>query len=256
MLKVTAFGDVFRFDSARSIMGRGRYWTSAYLVDGLLIDTGCAYAAKELLDELEDPPEGILNTHSHEDHIGANGPLQRRCPDLVVRIHPAGLPVIADPRVNQPLHPYRRLYWGWPEPSRGLPLAGGETIRTENYAFEVLYTPGHSIDHVCFYEPNQGWLFSGDLYVGGREKALRIDYDIWKIIDSLKMVGHLPLTMLFPGAARVRSDPSERVLFGGPMQVEWMTLGHFSRKGLVRSFLHQSEYPETHPDQETVRRMT
>ena len=48
MLKSTSYDDVTRFDLARTILGRGRYWTTAYLVDDLLIDSGCAYAAPEL----------------------------------------------------------------------------------------------------------------------------------------------------------------------------------------------------------------
>jgi hypothetical protein len=49
MISSTQFSEVIRFDLARTIAGRGRYWTTAYLVDGLLIDTGCAHAADELV---------------------------------------------------------------------------------------------------------------------------------------------------------------------------------------------------------------
>lgn len=31
MLKTTSYGSVIRFDLARTLLGRGRYWTSAYL---------------------------------------------------------------------------------------------------------------------------------------------------------------------------------------------------------------------------------
>ena len=33
MLKITSYGPVIRFDLARTIFGRGRYWTTAYWVD-------------------------------------------------------------------------------------------------------------------------------------------------------------------------------------------------------------------------------
>ena len=234
----------------------------------MLVDTGCAHSALELVEALADQHLlRIVNTHSHEDHIGANGLLQRQRVGLEILAHTLALPVLADPRGRQPLHPYRRVMWGWPEPCQGQALADGETIETARYRFQVLYTPGHSSDHVCLYEPEQGWLFSGDLFVGGQERALRAGYDIWQIIASLKRVAALRLTTLFPGSARVREDPAKelcakiayleglgeavlaldrqgwsvpeivRALCGGPMLIELITLGHFSRRWLVLSYL-------------------
>lgn len=268
MLKASKYETVTRFDLARTIAGRGRYWTSAYFIDGLLVDTGCAYTANELVRALHEMPlTYIANTHSHEDHIGANGPLQQERANLDIMAHPLALPILARPRERQPLHPYRRLYWGWPEPSSGKPVTHHETIETEHHRFRVIYTPGHSPDHLCLYEPDRGWLFTGDLFVGGRERALRADYDIWQIIDSLKQIAGLSVNWMFPGSARVRENPKEdlnskisyleefgrsvlklqekgqgvnsivRALCGKPLPVEWITLGHFSRRNLVLSVI-------------------
>lgn len=268
MLKITSYGPVTRFDLARTIAGRGRYWTTAYLVGGLMIDTGCAHTAPELLRALAGTSiTRIANTHTHEDHIGANASLQRQQPGLQILAHPLALPVLSDPRHAQPLQLYRKVFWGWPESSHGSPLSDGEVIEMDLYRFQVIYTPGHSPDHLCLYAPDQGWLFTGDLFVGGHDRALRAGYDIWQIIASLKEVARLPLTTLFPGSARVRHNPVEalekkiaylealgrqvlalrqrgstvsqivRQLCGGPMLVELFTLGHFSRRHLVLSYL-------------------
>jgi glyoxylase-like metal-dependent hydrolase (beta-lactamase superfamily II) len=267
MIRISHFNPVTRFDLAHTLLGRGRYWTTAYLVDGLLVDSGCAHSAAELRQALENEPlVCIANTHTHEDHIGANGLLQRSR-GVPVRAHPLALPVLAEPRLRQPLHPYRKLFWGWPSPSQATPLADGETIQTEHYTFQALYTPGHSADHLCLYEAEQGWLFSGDLFVGGRDRALRAGQDIWQTITSLKRMATLPIRQLFPGSARVRQQPAQelgekiayyeergqavlelrrqglgvdeiaRRLFGGPMWVELVTLGHFTRRNLVRAYL-------------------
>ena len=167
MLKQTTFGEVTRFDLARRLPGSWSYWTTAYWVDGMMVDTGSAHTRKELLKALEGRPvERIVNTHTHEDHIGANGALQWQNPRLDILAHPLALPVLADPVHEQPLHPYRRLFWGWPEPSHGAALRDGDLVASKRHTFQAIYTPGHSPDHLCLYEPERGWLFSGDLYVG------------------------------------------------------------------------------------------
>lgn len=268
MLKAHSYGPVTRIDLARTLAGRGRYWTTAYLIDDLLIDSGCAYSAPELLAYLSDKPlTRLVNTHTHEDHIGANGLLQQSHPGLEILAHPLALFVLSTPRDRQPVQPYRKLMWGWPLPSHGKQLADEEEICTETFIFQVIYTPGHSSDHICLYESERGWLFSGDLFVGGREHAMSAEADIWGVIRSLKKIANLPLSKLFPGSAHVRENPvteirakisyleemGEKVLklhrkgwsvsaiaqamFGGAMFIEAFTLGHFSRRNLVRSYL-------------------
>jgi glyoxylase-like metal-dependent hydrolase (beta-lactamase superfamily II) len=239
-----------------------------------LIDSGCAHTARELVDHLSDAPiSTILNTHTHEDHIGANAALQRRRPGLEIRVHPRGLPVLADPRGRQPLRPYQRVMWGLPARSEGRPLHDGAEVFFNDTATTEIYTPGHSDDHLCFFEPDRGWLFTGDLFVGGRERALRRDFDIWTIIGSLKRISRLRIDVMFPGSARVRQNPGAEIkskidyledlggkvlklrhrgasprrivqeLCGGPMLLEVITLGHYSRRGLVESYLRGAEAP-------------
>lgn len=264
MVEIERCGDVWGFRMARNVFGRGLYFTAAYWVDGLLIDTGCAHTADEFVAAIQPHPvKLIVNTHSHEDHIGANKWFQAR--GVEIRAHQLALSTLAQAREQKVLRPYQRIMWGYPDPSTASPL--GEKVETGRYRFQVIHTPGHSRDHICLYEPDQGWLFCGDAYVGGRDRALRADYNIWQILESLKRMAGLNVTCIFPGSGRVREEGrkpltekieyleerGERVLalsnrgwsyrkirkelFGKEMLISYFTLGHFSGRNLVRSFV-------------------
>jgi glyoxylase-like metal-dependent hydrolase (beta-lactamase superfamily II) len=262
--RVTDSGPVVKLRVARRIRGLSPYFAAAYWVDGLLVDTGCAHTADQLTSALEHwQVDRVVNTHSHEDHIGANANVQEMfsCPILA---HPDALPILCNPRL-QPLQPYRRLFWGWPRPSQGTPI--GDWVDTEQFRFHVIHTPGHSPDHVCLFEPTQGWLFSGDAYIGGKDRALREDYDIQVITASLKTLAELPVGTIFSGSGTIRTNGRQalkdkiayleelgermrslsdqglsprrirRQLLGSEPSITYLTLGHFSGIRLVRSYL-------------------
>jgi len=264
MLRMEENGPVVKILSARSFLGRVAYRAAAYWVDGLLIDSGCAFTAAELSTALSSfRLHQVVNTHSHEDHIGANGLLQRSR-GIEIWAHSLALPILANPKL-QPLQLYRRLFWGWPAPSQGQSL--GQWVETEHHRFQVLHTPGHSVDHICLYEPQHGWLFSGDAFIGGKDRAARPDYDIYSMIESLRTLADLPLKRLFPGSGTVRDNPAnalrckvrhledlgEQVLrlhhkgysvpairsrvLGSEPHLTYLTLGHFRGRYLVESYL-------------------
>jgi len=268
MISIEQIDLVRKFSIARTVFGKNLYFTAAYFVDGLVIDTGCAHTAREFTQALDGlHVDLIANTHSHEDHVGANADLQESF-ETSILAHPEALPFLSNPRLRR-LHPYQRVVWGYPTPSRGEAL--GSEFETMNFRFEVIHTPGHSSDHVCFYESRQGWLFSGDAYIGGRDKALRRDYNIWQILDSLRKLHQLDAQFIFPGSGTVRTNPrkaiqskidyleetAERVLelhasglnyrrisrklFGPEMPIAYITLGHFCGRNLVKSYIEDKQ---------------
>jgi glyoxylase-like metal-dependent hydrolase (beta-lactamase superfamily II) len=268
---------VIRFTLARKLAGRSYYQTAAYWVDGLLIDTGCAHTASQFTSALKSlHVSHVANTHSHEDHIGANAGVQEGFGSPILA-HPDALPILQDPKL-QPLQPYRLLFWGRPQPSQGTPI--GDWLETERFRFQVIHTPGHSPDHICLLEPDRGWLFSGDAYIGGRDRALRAGCDIHGIIASLKKLAELPVSMIFSGSGTVRADgrrhleakiayleelgeqiyalhsqglPARRIsrrLLGREMPIAYVTLGHLSGLRLVQSYLAGFQAPQAEQDEE------
>jgi glyoxylase-like metal-dependent hydrolase (beta-lactamase superfamily II) len=202
LIKTNNFEDsVTQIKLSASAGGVPILWVSAYLVDDLLIDTGCNYAKKELLEFLKPMRlSKIVNTHHHEDHISGNHLLQssRHIPILA---HPLAVPLL---RLKPKLYPYQEVTWGYPDPSEAEPV--GKTIETENHEFRVIHVPGHSFDHIAVIEPKEGWVFVGDLYISVRLVAGRLDENQWHTIASLKKIRQFSPRTLFPAVNDPVSD--------------------------------------------------
>jgi glyoxylase-like metal-dependent hydrolase (beta-lactamase superfamily II) len=264
LIEVDHLGEVTRIKMGREYEGRVLYWTAAYLVDGLLIDTGCPHTSGELSAFLEGQRLDLAaNTHHHEDHVGANHQLQQHF----------GIPVVASresaPLIGQSpkLSPYQELVWGRPAPTKVNVLPN--KVETENHAFRVIETPGHCPGHVAFGEMTKGWCFTGDLFISREPKAMRPEEDIYEIARSMKkLVDLLPDKLtLFTGLGNVVEDGraalqacigyihglSERAralerrglptsamvnqLFGRESVLAGLTEGHISSENVVRALL-------------------
>ena len=161
MIEISQHGPVTRLTMGRELDGKVLYRVAAYLVDGLLIDTGCRHTAAELVKTLRGREvRQAYCTHYHEDHIGGNRLLQEQL-KVKVWAHPRTVSLI--PKAPA-LYPYQELVWGYPEPALVLSL-DGDCIQTANCRFQVVETPGHSEDHTVLVEPERGWCFSGDLFI-------------------------------------------------------------------------------------------
>lgn len=244
--------------------GRPLYWVAAYLVDGLLIDTGCRHTAGELAGFLEGKDiRLVVNTHHHEDHVGANALIREKF-EAGIMAPPLAVPLIGRVPV---LNPYQELVWGVPEPSPAEPLA--ETLKTGKFTFRVVGTPGHCEDHVALLEPNMGWCFSGDIFVSESQKVLRADEDINIIARSVERLlkiktGRLVLftsigAVVEDGRRALKSyldylrdlflrvkqlyreglapDAIRDRVFGRESAMSQLTGGHYSSENMIRSIL-------------------
>lgn len=155
----------------------------SYAVDGVLIDTGSQSLRNEFNPFFEKIDfDQVVLTHFHEDHTGNAALIQQRH-DVPIFIHQMSTHLTEQP---QRLPIYRKQLWGDVEPFTSRPL--GRTFRSRNDVWEVLDTPGHSKDHVAFYNQSKGHLFTGDLFITPKVKLVLVDENILDTLDSLKKV--------------------------------------------------------------------
>src|SRR5439155_14308857 len=263
MILSVDYGDVRYFRMARTVFGRAIYWTGVYLVDGLLVDSGPPNLARDVRRLVSDlAVRQCVTTHHHEDHSGNHGLLAAEL-GITPLVHPNGASRLALADIHPRL--YRRVAWGARPPAPTTPLC--ERLETPRFRFQVIHTPGHATDHVALFEPERGWLFSGDLYLAPRIRYLRADEDVYAMMDSLRRVLALEPRVLFrqhrgrggPGAARLRGKPdflvelgerihqlhrrgwsdaaTARALPGSDLLWRVWTGGEFPKRNFVRAFL-------------------
>jgi glyoxylase-like metal-dependent hydrolase (beta-lactamase superfamily II) len=190
--EVRRHGPITEFVMGPAPLGRPLLPVRCYLVDGLLIDTGPPSQARDLAHVLREfPVRQVVNTHHHEDHAGNNALITATL-GLRPRIHPLGVPLLADvPGMGL----YRRVVWGMPPNSAAEPL--GDLVETERHRFRVVHTPGHAPDHVVLVEPDEGWTFGGDLYIHDKLKLVRRQEDPLQQLASLERMAAEPVGTLF-----------------------------------------------------------
>lgn len=209
MIHVEQHGQVLAIRMSRSLFGRPFWWTTAYWVDGLLIDTGPRFAIRALLYALRNRHvDQVVITHAHEDQIGGISAVQQQYPKVTVYAAPRALSTLAQPgQLVLPL--YRRLVWGRPQPCRAAVSLDtvDNLIRTPSYTLRAVETPGHTADHIALFEPNQRWLFSGDVFVYSQHNAWSTEADLFGVICSLRTLADLRPERLFPSDGRISRTP-------------------------------------------------
>jgi ribonuclease/clavin/mitogillin len=206
MISATPYGEVLQIRMSRYPDFPTGTWVCAYLVDGLLVDTGPAYTAEELVRFLNGKAvKAAVNTHFHEDHISANKFLQDAY-GIYIYAHPLAIDKI---NKSPKLYPYQEEVWGYPVPSEV--KAVGDHIETQSFCFEVIPTPGHDLDHICLFERKNGWLFTGDLYVTTKPVVCRPNDDMWQVIADLKKIEALNARIIFPAPTHVVKDPAQKL---------------------------------------------
>ena len=77
-------------------------------------------------------------------------------------------------------------------------LLGGDAIALGGREITALHTPGHSPGHLCFWEPERGYLFTGDLVYKDTLFAYYPSTDPKAYLRSLEKIAALPVKRVFP----------------------------------------------------------
>ena len=113
----------------------------------------------------------ILQTHAHNDHIGA----AREVADAV------GAPIYLNP---EDLVLWEQVY---PDTKPDRELNDGDVFEVGGAVLRAIHTPGHSPGSTCFYLESEGTVFTGDtLFNGGPGATGRSYSDYPTILASIR----------------------------------------------------------------------
>jgi glyoxylase-like metal-dependent hydrolase (beta-lactamase superfamily II) len=89
----------------------------------------------------------------------------------------------------------------------------GDTIEGTEFGLDVLATPGHAPDHVCFLLEEERVLFTGDTVLGGMYSVIHPSRggDMTAYLASLGRLERLRLSRVCPGHGDVIEEPRARI---------------------------------------------
>lgn len=136
----------------------------------------------------------VLVTHTHPDHSPGAGTLAAETGALLV-----GRPPPAHGPQDASFRPDR-------VPDDGDVLESGE------FPLEVLHTPGHASNHLCYRHIGLDWLFTGDHIINGSTVVIDPpDGNMAQYLQSLERLRLLDCAALAPGHGDLMHEPGEAI---------------------------------------------
>jgi glyoxylase-like metal-dependent hydrolase (beta-lactamase superfamily II) len=191
--------------------------TISYLIMGtkqaVLFDTGMGIGnIHALVTRLTSRPIVVLNSHTHNDHIGGNWQFpyvfgmdtaftrnntKGGREDAQAEIAPGeicgDLPKGFDPKT------YATKPW-----HVSIPVHDGFKVNLGGRTLEIIATPGHTPDAICLLDRDNGLLFTGDTYYPAPIWLYRPETDLDAYVASVKKIAELaPQLKLVLGAHNV-----------------------------------------------------
>lgn len=173
----------------------------------LLIDTGLGVEnIWKQVQKLTDKPVTVVTTHVHYDHFGGH----RYFDDFYVHEaeaewinghFPLTLEQVRNFLTEEPCDFPKDFEINKYELFKGTPtrlLKDSDTIDLGGRMIQVLHTPGHSPGHMCFFEEDKEYLYTGDLIYIGELFAYYPSTDPVAYMNSIKKLLPLPVKRILP----------------------------------------------------------
>ena len=174
--------------------------TNTYLIgkkDITLVDPGpnISKHIKEILKAGRGKIKRILVTHTHTDHS------------------PAALPISQELKIPM----FGRLVdresdWEDETFQPDTVLNHGDVISTDEYSIEVIHTPGHASNHLCFYLKEINCLLTGDHIMDGSTVVIAPpDGNMTEYINSLNLLNNYDIDYFAPGHGNFMSETTKTI---------------------------------------------